>query len=158
EGMTSMRSHSQKATDQRKPPSLALLGVELAGEEIAPGHSARKGHAVTGHRGDVVGEGRLAHVRTIAVNEIVPAAPWQARKPATVVTVKLQLVPAHVRDLDLLTPAEGIPPWKAGDLPGKDPQAPSTRRLLAPLEEDLQAEADAKEGTVRREPRFERLA
>ncbi len=137
-----------------RPLAGALLGVELAREDAAPRHGAHERPAIVGGGGD---DGRVLGHHDVAVHE-VEVTGGAGREQARVAGAGLGGVPAHVRDLER-RPGRGIgAALQPRDVAADDPQPRRARRLLARLEEDLQAQADAQVRPPRPQVLLHRLA
>ena len=136
-----------KILQHAQPVGLALLGVELGGEEVvAPDHGA-EGLGVVGRGGDDVGVARHDVVGMDEVDVRALAEPFEDRGPAR----DGELVPAHVRHGVLRRKLE------PDDLARQHAQALVFAVLVALVEQQLQAEADAQERLARVDGRKHRL-
>jgi len=114
--------------------------VELDAVDIAPGYGRREGQAVVAGRQHVGGVGRGADVAVDEVDVVAGGDPGQQRRFPD----GLELVPAHVRDLQAGQRRE------ADDAPGQQAQPAMLAQLLAGLKEELHPQADAQQGRAAR--------
>src|SRR5581483_12426798 len=121
---------------------LAFFRVELDGKNVIAGHRAGKGHPVDAGAG---GERAIRGRGKVAVHEIEPAAVADSG-PQRMRLLLDHLVPSHVRDL------EAAHLGRSGEARHAPRQHAEPRGVafLRPLEEHLQADADAEEGLVAR--------
>src|SRR5215472_3508002 len=135
----------REVLQQAQAPALALLRVELRGEERASPHRGGKRHPVGAGRG---GQRGLARGWVVRVHEVEVRSARHAVEDREVSRV-LHGVPAHVRHLE--------PSREAADHARQHVQPLALPELLALREEELIAEADAEERPALIESRADRL-
>ncbi len=123
---------------------LALFGVKLAGKDIISGNGRDKIRQVVG-----TGRNILFYIRTdvVTVDKIKPFTGFNVL-PQGMGLLLMDLVPAHVRDLEGLSFAISGIGWKSPDLPGDDTETIHTTIFIAVIHERLQAKADPQKGFI----------
>ena len=126
----------RQAPEDRQPGRAALLGVELHGGDVPLLDGADELVAVVRRREHPVAVALVRHA-AVGVHEVelLAAVAVEERRALP----DADAVPAHVRHRER---AGG----EAAHLAADDAEAGRPERLLAPLEEHLQADADAEEG------------
>src|SRR5258706_8953706 len=134
-GFPPARSLFCESAEQLQPFRLALLRMELRGEEIILPDGGTEGVAVVGFDGDEAGVFRYHIVRVDEVEEGAVSRAFQNRRLA----LDAAAVPPHVRYLELVRQI------KADAFPAQDAQPFVLAVFIAHVEEELQPQADAQE-------------
>jgi hypothetical protein len=137
------RERIKKIPDDQKAGVLAFFGVELDGEKIFTSDtSGESGFSIGGVARDnfCFAGGAVVGVDKVGVNGI-----WQTAPHRVGGIGEFECVPSHVGDFDMFF-------LEAENLPFQATQPSGSGAFLAAFEQKLEAEADAKVGTMRGEP------